>query len=77
MNGGLIERLRREQRAGACVILWTCREGKSLVSAVEKLSREGFTPNLVNRNHPSAVRELGRDTRKVFADVYIDDKCAR
>lgn len=77
MNLPLMDRLVREQRRGAQVILWTCREGKSLLEAVEKLARCGFTPNLVNRNHPAAIRELGHDSRKVFADLYVDDKNSR
>ena len=74
MNAGLIESLVREQSAGSIVILWTCREGKSLMQAVETLARHGLAPNYVNRNCPQAMGAIGHDSRKVFADVYIDDK---
>lgn len=76
-NERLISALKREQARGAIVILWTCREGAGLHEAVEVLSRCGFKPNCVNRNHPLGIRTLGHDSRKVYADVYIDDKNAR
>ena len=62
------------QRQGNIVILWTCREGQSLLSALEFLRKNGFIPNLVNENAPQTIKMLGHNTRKVFADVYIDDK---
>ena len=73
-NLPLISRLIGAQRQGHAVILWTCREGKSLAEAVDTLAGYGFRPTLINQNHPSAVRALGRDSRKIYADVYIDDK---
>ena len=75
-NLDLISRLRNEQRRGNIVILWTCREGKRLLEAVKTLQKAGFAPNFVNCNAPMAVKAMGHDSRKVFADVYIDDKNA-
>ena len=77
MNLPLIQRLKREQARGAAVILWTCREGKSLQEAVLELAGAGFRPNAVNQNVPEGVRRMGHDSRKVFADLYIDDKGSR
>lgn len=73
MNQQLISRLKAEQMGGSVVILWTCRSGKRLQEAVNKLLNVGFKPNLVNANHPAGVRLMGHDSRKVYADVYIDD----
>lgn len=70
----LISRLHGAQRQGHTVILWTCREGKSLQEALDLLLRHGFRPDLVNRNAPAAVRYIGHDSRKIYADLYIDDK---
>lgn len=74
MNLSLISRLKAEQGRGNIVILWTCREGGSLREAVSELRRNGFIPNNVNANCLSGIREMGHDSRKVYADVYIDDK---
>ena len=73
-NQRLIARLCTEQRRGNTVILWTCREGKRLNEALVFLQSNGFRPNFINRNSPQAVKMLGHDPRKIYADVYIDDK---
>lgn len=77
VNVALINNLKRAQRQGNIVILWTCREGKSLVEAVRFLQQHQFRPNYINCNCPEAVKMLGHDSRKVYADVYIDDKSAK
>ena len=76
-NINLIQRLKRAQAQGNIVILWTCREGKSLAEAVTTLQANGFRPNYVNCNSPNAIKRMGHDSRKIYADVYIDDKSAR
>ena len=73
-NFQLINALISEQRKGNIVILWTCREGKPLADAVAFLLESGFRPNFVNQNAPQAIRMLGHDSRKIYADIYIDDK---
>ena len=73
-NVMLIARLKAAQRQGSTVILWTCREGPSLAEALSILAGAGFRPSLVNSNAPEVILRTGRDTRKIFADVYIDDK---
>lgn len=77
MNAPLIENLKQNQAAGNTVILWTCREGKSLREAIRMLNEAGFAPHWINRNAPEGIRRMGHDSRKIFADVYIDDKAMR
>ncbi len=74
MNATLITRLISAQRAGDCVILWTCRDGQRLREALQKLKKCGFCPNAVNENTPQTISKLKYNPRKVLADVYIDDK---
>ena len=76
-NEVLISRLNTEQRKGNTIILWTCREGKRLNEALIFLQKNGFKPNLVNQNSPQAIAMLGHDPRKIYADIYIDDKNIR
>lgn len=73
-NHGLIAMLQDRQRHGDIVILWTCRERDSLREAVQFLIANGFRPNYINQNAPQGIKRLGHDSRKVFADLYIDDK---
>lgn len=76
-NQELISRLIVEQKKENTVILWTCRERKRLQEALFFLQKNGFRPNLVNQNSPQAIQMLGHDPRKIYADVYIDDKGIR
>lgn len=57
------------------VILWTCRTGDKLQEAVEWCESYGLLFDAVNENLPHIVEQFGGDTRKVFADLYIEDKC--
>lgn len=75
-NYKLIAWLKQSQRKGDVVILWTCREGERLREAVLFLQSVGFRPNYVNCNAPQTIQKLG-DSRKVYADVYIDDKSVK
>lgn len=73
-NIDLIYKLKKAQRNGDTIILWTCREGARLSEAVHFLRANGFVPNIVNDNHPQIIKRLKCNSRKIFADVYIDDK---
>jgi uncharacterized protein YqfB (UPF0267 family) len=56
------------------VVLWTCRDKEQLLSAVVFCARNGLTFDAVNENVKEAQAMFNNDTRKVFANVYIDDK---
>ncbi len=73
-NFALINNLKLAQINGNIVILWTCREGKRLNEAVQFLRNNGSIPNFVNQNCPQAIKLLGHNPRKIYADIYIDDK---
>lgn len=75
-NRALIDQLNEEQKAGAVIILWTCREGRLLKDAVKWLKEQGLKCNYVNRNAPERIRMYKSDCRKIGADIYIDDRAA-
>lgn len=60
------------KRLGHTLILWTCRHGKELEEAVEWCEQQGLMFDYINENPPDRVAIYG-DSRKVYADVYIDD----
>jgi len=67
------------QARGGKVILWTVRCGVPLDLAIAALADHGFKPDVVNDNLPGAeiwLDRCGADelSRKVYADVYIDDR---
>ena len=69
-----IEAIKRLQAYGAKIILWTCRTGKDLEAAVKWCEEHGLVFDAVNENLPETQKKWGGDTRKVFCDLYIDDK---
>lgn len=70
----VIEKLLKEQRAGAQTILWTCRSGEDLVAAIYWCLDHGITFEAINENLKSSIEHFGGDSRKIYADEYWDDK---
>ena len=75
-NKELISQLIEEQKNGAAIILWTCRARRLLDEAVRWSEKHGLTFDYVNQNVPERLRIYGSISRKISADVYIDDKAA-
>ena len=70
----VIEFVKRQKADGNIIILWTCRAGQQLADAVTWCKNQGLIFDYINENVKENVAMYGGDTRKVFADVYIDDK---
>lgn len=74
-NWWLIDLLRDCREDGNCkLILWTCRTGDKLDKAVEWCKKYDLCFDAVNENLPELIKEFGEDTRKIFANIYIDDR---
>lgn len=69
----VIEFCKRQKWHGYPVILWTCRTGPRLQEAIEACRQQGLEFDAVNDNPFSEFKDLGT-TRKIYADLYIDDK---
>ena len=59
---------------GAKLILWTCRNGKELKDAIKWSTEHGITYDAINENLPSIRKKFGGDSRKIFANFYVDDR---
>lgn len=60
---------------GHRIIIWTSRTGVELARAVEWLAKTGIKYHLVNESCPDNTKKYGgRDTRKIYADIYVDDR---
>lgn len=75
-NTELIGQLIEEKKNGAALILYTCREGKLQKDAVAWCKEKGLTFDEVNRNIRERIKLYKKDSRKISADVYIDDRAA-
>lgn len=69
----LINIAKRVQGNGHKIILWTCREGADLDSAVAACAAHGLVFDAVNCNLPETI-EGYCDSRKIVADLYVDDR---
>ncbi len=70
----ILEYCKREQRNDARIILWTNRVERTLENAVAWCESNGLHLDAVNDNIPEVVEHFGFNTRKIYADEYIDDK---
>ena len=68
-NKPLFDVLIKLKSQGHNIILWTCREDIQLQQAVDWCKEQGLEFDAVNENLPW----IGFYSRKVCADVYIDD----
>ena len=75
-NGELLYILITRRAAGEKVILWTCRTGKRLEEAVAWCHDHLLDFDAVNENLPEVIEWMGGDSRKIYADEYIDDRNA-
>ena len=73
-NKELITYLKKRQEAGDKLILWTCRVGEILDNAVAWSAEQGIIFDAVNENLSEVVSSFGTDTRKIWANEYIDDR---
>ncbi|MBE5905640.1 MAG: hypothetical protein E7277_02445 [Lachnospiraceae bacterium] len=73
-NYPLLYYLLEQKQRGAKLILWTCRCSVALAQAVAWCESLGLTFDSINQNLPENIQKYGTDTRKIYADLYIDDR---
>lgn len=66
--------LKALQERGHQLLLWTFREGDELQEAVEYCRSRGIEFYAVNCSYPGEVFEPGITSRKLDADIFIDDR---
>ena len=69
-----IETIKMLQNDGHRIILWTYRHGRKLDEAVQFLHDQGVPPYAVNRSYPEEEAHPSDVSRKIHADLFIDDR---
>lgn len=64
----------QKEKYGAKIILWTCRTGEKLEEAIRFCEERGLRFDAVNENLPEVIEWMGGDTRKIYANEYLDDR---
>lgn len=76
LNLDRIKALITFRKHGNKLILWTCRCGEYLDTAVKILKDNGLEFDAINDNIQEHIDKFNNNSRKVFADYYLDDKNA-
>ena len=67
--------LKKLQAEHNILILWTAREGRLLQEAIDFCRARGLEFHAVNSNQPDDMQDDSfRASRKIKADLYIDDR---
>ncbi len=69
-----IESLIKLQKQGHKLILWSVREGALLEDAIAYCKRKGLVFYAVNKNYPEEETDHPNYSRKLQADIFIDDR---
>jgi hypothetical protein len=68
------EVINRLYNAGHEIIIWTCRWDHPMELCRQFLAEHGIKYHKLNEHVDWAIEMFKNDTRKIFADVYIDDR---
>lgn len=71
---GAIEGMQGLHKDGYYLIIWSCRNGELLIDAINWLLEHHIPFHRVNEQNPSNAAQYGDNTRKVYADIYVDDR---
>ncbi len=66
--------IRKLKNYGAEIIIWTCRSGSDEIKVKNFLMEHNIPYDKFNENLQSSIEEFKDNSRKVHADIYIDDK---
>jgi len=71
---GAIWTMRRIMKDGHFLIIWTCREGKYKTEMYDWLKIYDIPFDDINCHCVELIEKFGYESRKIYADVYIDDR---
>ena len=69
-----IETLKLLQKEKHYLILWTVREKERLEEAIDWYKKRGIEFYAINRNYPEEKADHEHYSRKIKADIFIDDR---
>jgi hypothetical protein len=69
-----VEVMNRLRADGHYLIIWTCRERECQTEMINWLLEQGIPFDRVNEHKPGHAELYGCASRKVYADMYIDDR---
>ena len=73
-NEGIVHAALQAQLSGHTLVLWTSRCGERLIEAVKWCEDQCLEFEHINMCPVDGVKKYGYDPRKIFADLYVDDR---
>lgn len=73
-NLELVDNLKNWKEKGNTLILWTCRTGDLLKTAIDYCASLGLNFDKINEDSDIFLNKYKVASRKVGADIYIDDR---
>jgi len=70
----IINFVKQVKAEGNSIIFWSCRTGENLKNALEWCEQKGIIFDAINEQLPEILDSYELDSRKIYADFYIDDK---
>lgn len=74
----VIKELKKMQKKGATILLWTCREDieerNYLTEAIEACKEQGIVFDAINDNPFNPYAQGKKQSRKIYANEYWDDR---
>jgi len=75
IKDGAKEAINQLYADGYTIIIWSCRTGINKARAIEWLVKQGIKFHYFNESSYENLKQHEfKDTRKVFANLYIDDR---
>lgn len=66
--------LRKVKELGGKICIWTCRNGEDELKVKAFLEKHNIPWDVFNEPFPEIIEKYSGSSRKIFADLYIDDK---
>lgn len=73
----IIDAIRYLHSLGMLIVIWTCREDEPKEKAIKFLNDNAIPFDAINDNLKYRQEMYGNNTRKIGADLYVDDKDPR
>jgi hypothetical protein len=71
---GAVYAMKRLKADGHYLIIWSCREGDAQQAMADWLIEHEIPFDRINDNHPDNIALYGVNSRKISADLYVDDR---
>lgn len=72
---GAKETITKIKNNGGKIAIWTCRSGEHGKLVKDFLHKNNIPYDTFNEAFEENIIQYGGDSRKIYADCYIDDKC--